>query len=89
MAKSFSVATHFKNNKILHFYKTNGRELPSHFDHRFASPNKNFYKDSEGRLIRKDMSFTAKRYNDELIARDLDEIKKSKRPYFNRDEICE
>ena len=72
VAKSFSVATHFKKNKILHFYKTNGRELPSNFDQRFASPNNNFYKDSEGRLVKKDVSFTAKRYKDELVARDLD-----------------
>lgn len=64
VAKSFSVATPFKTNKILHFYKTNGRELPCTFDQRFASPNKNFYKDGEGRMVKKDMSFTAKRYKD-------------------------
>lgn len=35
------------------------------------------------------MSFTAKRYKDELLIRDLDDIKKAKRPYFTRDEVCD
>jgi hypothetical protein len=35
------------------------------------------------------MSFTARKYRDELLFRDLDEIKKSKKPYFHRDEICD
>jgi hypothetical protein len=52
VAKSFSVASHYKPNKILNFYRINGRELPSNFDERYNSPNKNFYKDRDGRLIR-------------------------------------
>jgi hypothetical protein len=31
------------------------------------------------------MSFTARKYRDQLLARDLEEIKKSKKPYFNRE----
>lgn len=71
VAKSLSVATHFKPNKILNFYRINGRELPCQLDQRNLSPNKNFYKDNVGKLIKPQMSFTARRYKDDLVARDL------------------
>jgi hypothetical protein len=89
VARSFSVANPYKTGKILNFYKINGREQPSQLDERFLSPNKNFYKDRDGRLVKQEMSFTARKYRDQLLVRDLDEIKKSKKPYFNRDEICD
>jgi hypothetical protein len=79
------VANPYKTGKILNFYKINGRELPSQYDQRHLSPNKNFYNDRNGRLIKEEMSFTARKYRDELLFRDLDEIKKSKKPYFERD----
>lgn len=66
----------------MNFYKINGRELPSQYDQRFLSPNKNFYQDKDGRLIKEEMSFTARKYRDQLLIRDLDEIKTSKKPYF-------
>lgn len=64
VAKSFSVATPFKPNKILNFYRVNGRELPCQLDQRHYSPNRNFYKDQEGRLVKPEVSFTARRYKD-------------------------
>lgn len=89
MENSLSVATHFKPNKILNFYKINGRELPCQLDQRFFSPNKNFYKDKEGKLIRPEVSFTARRYKDELMNRDLDDLKARKTSLFERDEVCD
>lgn len=89
VAKSFSVANPYKTDKILNFYRINGRELPSQFDQRFLSSNKNFYKDKDGKLVKQEMSFTARKYKDQLMLRDLEEIKKSKKPYFDRDEICD
>lgn len=71
VGKSFSVANPYKTAKILHFYKVNGRELPSQFDSRFLTPNKHFYKDKNGKLIKEQMSFTARKYKDELLIRDL------------------
>jgi hypothetical protein len=82
VAKSFSVANPYKTDKILNFYKINGRELPSQYDQRHLSPNKNFYKDKNGKLVKEEMSFTARKYRDELLFRDLEDIKKSKKPYF-------
>lgn len=73
----------------MHFYKINGRQLPSQFDQRYLSPNNNFYKDKEGHLIPPKIDFSSRKYKDQLLNRDLEEIKKSKRPYFNRDEICD
>jgi hypothetical protein len=89
VAKSFSVATHFKTNKIQHFYKINGRELPAELEKRLYSPTRNFYVNKDGRLIRPQVSFTARRYKDDLLVRDLEEIQKAKRPYFDRDEVCD
>jgi len=52
VAKSLSVASHFKPGKIQHFYKINGRELPSELEKRLYSPNRNFYVNKDGRLVR-------------------------------------
>ncbi len=35
------------------------------------------------------MSFTSRRYKDELIARDMQELRQAKDPYFCRDEVCD
>ena len=45
--------------------------MPSEYDKRHFSPNKNFYVDKNGRLEKPEVSFTAKRYKDELLIRDL------------------
>ena len=63
--------------------------MPSEYDKRHFSPNKNFYVDKNGRLEKPEVSFTAKRYKDELLIRDLQDIKKAKRPYFSRDQVCD
>jgi hypothetical protein len=89
VAKSLSVATHFKTNKILNFYKLNGRELPSEFDKRYYSPIRNYYCDKNGRLVRPQVSFTARKYKDDMLVRDLENIRKAKRPHFEREEVCD
>ena len=35
------------------------------------------------------MSFTARRYKDELVNRDMDELKAVKTSLFGRDEVCD
>lgn len=50
--KSLTQTSNFKPNKIDAFFKATGRNLPHQLDQRNLSPNRNFYKDKDGKLIR-------------------------------------
>ena len=45
--------------------------MPSETDKRHLSPNKAYFQDKDGRLVKQEMSFTARRYRDDLLVRDL------------------
>ena len=58
-------------------------------DQRRLSPNQNYFKDKDGRLVREEESFTVKRYKDQMEARDKEVLANSKEPYFTRKEVCD
>ncbi len=65
------------------------RHLPHQLDQRSLSPNKNFYKDSEGRIIKENVDYAVKKMYDDMIRQQKDELYKKKNPEFTRNEICD
>jgi hypothetical protein len=44
-----------------------GRRFPHQLDQRMLSPNKNFYKDDNGKLLKEKVDYSVKKYYDDLI----------------------
>jgi hypothetical protein len=57
-----------------------GRNLPHQLDQRSLSPNKDFYKDSEGKIIKENVDYVVKKMYDDMVRKQKEELYNKKNP---------